>query len=80
MIDEMSEANSVAGHCKMKLHCNQDFPQSENTSKIGRTILLMFTLGGFGGAPSLYTAEAMIDLPSNDDTAGSCSSALEKNQ
>src|SRR5450830_782452 len=31
MIDEMSEANSVAGHWKMKLHCSQDFPQSENT-------------------------------------------------
>jgi hypothetical protein len=43
MIDEMSEANSVAGHWKMKLHCNQGFPQSENTSKVGRAILLMFT-------------------------------------
>ncbi len=78
MIDEMSEAHSVAGHWKMKLRRNQGFPQPENTSKIGRTILLMFTLGGFGGAPSLYIAEAMIDPPSNYGTARSCSSAPRK--
>ena len=75
MIDEIPEANSAAGRWKMKLRCNQDFPKSENASRIGRTILLMFTLNGFGGALSLYTAEAMIDPPSNDDTARSCFSA-----
>ena len=75
MIDEMSGARSVAGHLKMTLRRNQGFPQPENTSKIGRTILLMFTLGGFGGAPSLYVAEAMIDPPLNYGIARSCSSA-----
>ncbi len=59
----------MTGYWKMKLRRNQDFPQPENTSKIGRTILLMFTLGGFGGAPSLYVAEALIDPPFNYGTA-----------
>jgi hypothetical protein len=75
MNDENWEEHSVAGHWKMNLRRSQDSPQPENTGKIGRTILLMFTLGGFGGAASLYTAEAMIDPPSNGGTARSDSSA-----
>ncbi len=72
MIDEMSKAYCVVGHWKVKLRRNQGFSQPENTSKIGRAILLMFTLGGFGDTASLYVAGAMIDPPSNYGTARSC--------
>lgn len=61
-------------HWKMKLRRDQGSPQLENTSKFERTILLMFTLGGFGGATSLCGAEAMIDPPSDGGAAQSRSS------
>jgi hypothetical protein len=58
---------------KMKSRRNKG-SQLENTSRFERTMLLMFTLGGFGGATSLYSAEAMNDPPSNGDAARSRSS------
>ena len=61
-------------HWKMKLRRNQGSSQLENTSKFERMILLMFTLGGFGGATSLCSAESMIDPPSDGGAAQSCSS------
>ena len=61
-------------HWKMKLRRNQGSSQLENASKFERMILLMFTLGGFGGATSLCSAESMIDPPSDGGAAQSCSS------
>ena len=62
----------------MKLRRNQGSPQPENSSNIERTILLMFTLGGFGGATSLCIAEAMIDPSSDGGAAQSCSNTPER--
>jgi hypothetical protein len=55
--------------------CDQDTPHTENNSNIGREVLFMFTLGGFGGAASLAIVEAMIDSSSNGGAASA--SALE---
>jgi hypothetical protein len=52
----------------MKRCRNQGSAQPEN-NKIDRAILLMLTLGGFGGGTSLCVAEAMIDPPSDGGTA-----------
>ena len=53
----------------MPLCCDQDTPRTENDGNIGRKVLLMFTLSGFGGAASLAVAEAMIDSNSNGGAA-----------
>ena len=58
----------------MSLRRTQGSEHPANASKIERTILLMFTLGGFGGATSLCSAESMIDPPSDGGAAQSCSS------
>jgi hypothetical protein len=49
--------------------CDQDTPHTENNSDIGREVLLMFTLSGFGGAASLAIVEAMINSNSNGGAA-----------
>ena len=53
----------------MPPRCDQDTPHTENNDSIGRKVLLMFTLSGFGGAASLAIAEAMIDSNSNGGAA-----------
>ncbi len=45
----------------MFLRRDQDPPRHENGDDIGREILLMFTLSGFGGAAALSISETKID-------------------
>ena len=56
----------------MFLRRDQDPPQPESCDDIGRNLLLMFTLSGFGGAVSLSIADAMIDPNSINGAARPC--------
>jgi hypothetical protein len=69
IIGALSEAYGFAERSKMIFRCDQDTPQPEKNCDIGRKILLMFTLSGFGGAAALSIAEAMIDPTSINGAA-----------
>ena len=60
--------HGLTERAKMHPSCDLDV-HTENNSNIGREVLLMFTLSGFGGAASLAIVEAMIDCDSNSRAA-----------
>ena len=70
--------NSFLKRWKMSLPRTESSEHLASVSKIERTILFMFTLGGFGGAASLYISEAIIDPPSNGGAAQSDSTILKE--
>ena len=45
----------------MTVQSAQEYPPPEGNSILGCELMLMFTLGGFGGAVALATAETMTD-------------------